>query len=81
MSITMICKCRQPRHCLRTETGPQRSCTDHPDAGSYGHTAVGVVHPAVPGEKALQRVPHDEDDGHPQTRANQYAPDHMLAVV
>lgn len=41
---------------------------------------MGVVHPAVPGEKVLQDVSHDEDDGHPKPCANQYAPHHTLAV-
>lgn len=39
------------------------------------------IHPTMPGEQDFQSVPHDEDDGDPQPRTNQYTSHHTLAVL
>ena len=53
----------------------------HPEFGRPGHRAVLDVHPAVPGQQALQDVPHDEDDADPQPGAHQHPPHCPLAVT
>lgn len=57
-----------------------RSLSHQPHASGPGDGAVACVHPAVPRQQALEDIPHDHDDGDPQSRAHQDPSDYPLAV-
>lgn len=38
------------------------------------------MHPSVPRQQALEDIPHNHDDGHPQSRAHQNPSNYPLAV-